>query len=348
MVRLKDVAERAGVSEGAASLALNKKPGISSETRRKVLKAAEELGYTPNRIARGLATRRTHTIGLVVTDIENPFFGSVTRYITEYLHEHEYTAILSVSRDDIAMESTIVERFISNRVDGVIVVPSLLSVAPSHIGYVKSLRAHGIPLVYCTSYYPGISANCVMGDLEGGSYRLTRYLVEMGHREILLFATRNTEVVPSALRVAGYKRALQEAGLPFTENYIIPCRYPDYSTGYSQAMEILRTRKPDAITAINDFLALGIAKAVWESGLTTPGDISVAGYDDVLFASTSRYTLTTVRQNIPEICRETVQLLMDRLDENEGEYITTQVPTELLVRETTGRCNSLLSDHLAR
>lgn len=336
MVTMKDVARRAGVSAGTVSLVLNNKAGISRATRQRVIEAVHQLSYTPNRIARGLAMKRTHTIGLVVTDIENPFFGSVTRYITDYLRENGYTVILSVSKDDFELEGTIVERFVGNRADGVIIIPTLLK-APAEVGYMDTLRRHEVPYVFCTSYYPPIPADRIMADLEDGSYRLTRYLIELGHREILLFTTQNAEVIPSALRIAGFKRAFQEAGVPFRPDYVIPCRYPDSYHGYARTIETLRDRRPDAITAINDFLALGIIKAIWASGLSVPEDISVGGYDDVLFASTLRQPLTTVRQDVARICHETVHRLVDRIRGDTQPPRHVYVPTELVVRETTGR-----------
>ncbi len=336
MVTLKDVAKRAGVSAGTVSLVLNNKSGISHVTRQRVIEAVRQLKYTPNRIARGLVTKRTHTIGLVVTDIENPFFGSVTRYISDYLRESGYTVILSVSKDDFELEGAIVERFVGNRADGVIIVPTLLW-APSSAAYVDTLRRHEVPYVFCTSYYPPIAGDRIMANLEDGSYRLTRYLIEMGHREILLFTTQNKEVIPSALRIAGFARAFQEAGVPLHPDYIVPCRYPDSYHGYARTVEILKDRRPDAITAINDFLALGIIKAIWASGLSVPEDISVAGYDDVLFASTLRQPMTTVRQDVARICRETVHRLLDRINGDRQEPRHVYVPTELVVRETTGK-----------
>ncbi len=336
MVTMKDVAKRAGVSAGTVSLVLNNKSGISRATRQRVIEAVRQLRYTPNRVARGLAMNRTHTIGLVVTDIENPFFGSVTRYVTDYLRENGYTVILSVSKDDFELEGAIVERFVGNRADGVIIVPTLLD-APSDVSYVETLQGHGVPYVFCTSYYPPIPGDRVMADLEEGSYRLTRYLIELGHREILLFTTQNTEVIPSALRIAGFQRAFQEARIPCHPDFIVPCRYPDSYHGYSRALSILKDRRPDAITAINDFLALGIIKAIWASGLSVPEDISVGGYDDVLFASTLRQPLTTVRQDVARICRETVHILVDRIRGDSQPPRHTYVPTELLVRQTTGR-----------
>jgi LacI family transcriptional regulator len=162
MIKLKDVARRARVSEATASLALNRKKGVNALTRDRVLKAAEVLGYTPNTIARGLATRRTHTIGLVVTDIENPFFGSVTRFVDEFVRERGYTLVLSVSNDELELEERIISYFIGKRVEGAIVIPTIS--LRQDFSCFANLQRHKIPLVQATTYYPGLESGCVMTD----------------------------------------------------------------------------------------------------------------------------------------------------------------------------------------
>jgi len=336
MVTLKEVALRAGVSEGTASLALNRRPGVKEETRQRVLTAAREMGYSPNRIARSLAMRKTHTLGLVVTDIENPFFGSVTRFVDEYVREAGYSLILSVSNDDSQLENAILHNFISNRVEGVVIVPTLTF--RRDFQPFKALQSHRIPFVFATAYYPGFAADCVMTDLEEGSYKLTRYLIEMGHRNILLLATEDVQMGQSALRIAGYQKAFSEIGVKPAPEAVVRCKHPDFYNGYSKTREILKNGHPDAITAINDVLALGSRKAVQEDGLSIPEDISVAGYDDVIFSSLSQSPLTTVRQAIPRICKESVNLLLDRIHGDRGPLRTVRIGPELMVRESTGSC----------
>ena len=310
-------------------------------TRQRVLAVAEEMGYSPNRIARSLAMRKTHTIGLVVTDIENPFFGSVTRFVDEYVRQTGYSLILSVSNDDPELENSILSTFISNRVEGVIIVPTLAF--RRDFQPFKALQSHRIPVVFATAYYPGYAADCVMTDLEEGSYRLTRYLIQMGHRNIVLLATEDLKMGQSALRIAGYQKAFNEIGVRLGPEAVVRCKHPDFYNGYSKTREILRKGLPDAITAINDVLALGSRKALQEEGLEIPTDISVAGYDDVIFSSLSQSPLTTVRQAIPRICRESVNLLMDRIHGDRSPLRTVKIEPELIVRGSTGACRKRIS-----
>ena len=336
MKTLKDVAELAGVSKGTASLALNNRPGVNAETRQKVLRAAETLEYAPNTIARGLVMQKSHTIGLVVTDIENPYFGSVTRCIDEHIRHKGYKLILSVSNDMLDLEEEILFTFIRHRVDGVIIVPVLTELRQDFAVF-ESLTRYKIPYVLTTSFYPGLESHVVMADLKEGAYCMTKYLLDLGHRNILMFTTSDPDVIPSKLRIDGYVKAFHDAKLTPRQEFIVRCDRPNFFNGYSNAKRILHEERPDAIIAINDTLALGIKKAAIELGLVIPDDLSIAGYDDVIFSSISQTPLTTVRQNIPEICSETVRTLMSLIESNPHQpYQNILIPTELIVRRSTG------------
>jgi LacI family transcriptional regulator len=336
MIKLVDVARKARVSEATASLALNRKPGVKPQTRERVLKAAQALGYSPNTLARGLATRRTHSLGLVLTDIENPFFGSLTRHIDESTLQAGCNLILSVSNDELEMESRIVQDFVGKRVDGVILVPTLRP--RRDLSYFETLKKHRIPCVFSTSYYAGVAADCVMTDLEEGSRALTRYLLELGHRDILMLVSSNREVVPSKLRIQGCRRAFEEHGLALGREQIVACERPDFECGYATTLRVLRRGKPDAVMAINDIMALGAKRAIKERGYAIPEEISVAGYDDVIFSSIPEIPLTTVRQDTRQIGRLTVELLFRQIRGKAAAARVHWVQPELVIRESTGKC----------
>jgi LacI family transcriptional regulator len=234
------------------------------------------------------------------------------------------------------MDVYIVKFFvISNRVDGVIIVPILTELRKDFTVF-KSLTRYKIPYVFATSFYPGLESHVVMADLEEGSYRMTKYLLDLGHRDILLFTTEDPEVIPSKLRIDGYLKAFHEAQISPHQEFIIRCNRPNFFNGHLNAKRILKEERPDAIMAINDILALGIEKAAMELGYTIPDDLSISGYDDVIFSSISQTPLTTVRQKIPEICSETVQTLMSLIENNSHKPQHILIPTELIVRKSTG------------
>ncbi len=337
MVKLKDVAASAGVSTATVSLVLNNKPGVNAKTREKVLQVSRTLGYTPNGIAQQLATRRSLTIGLIVTDIENPFFAAVTKYLDQFTKEAGYGLIFEISNDDLEREETSIRDLIGKMVEGLVIVPTLRRLRRDFSVFDR-LRALGIPYVFLTSYYPGHDCNCVMTDLEQGSYLITKHLIGLGHRDIVLLAPYDTRVIPAALRIDGFRKALRDRGFAFREDMIVRCREPSFKEGYERMASFIRRRKPDAIMAINDILALGAKRAVSEAGYQVPQDIAVAGFDDVIFSSISEVPLTTVRQDVPEMCRLAIQDLMTLLtlkDPYKRRFLFRSMRPELIVRAST-------------
>jgi LacI family transcriptional regulator len=334
MTKLKDVARKAQVSEATASLVLNRRKGVKLETRDRVLEAARALGYTPNSVARGLAMRRTHSIGLVVTDIENPFFGSVTRFVDEAILARGYTLVLSVSNDDPDLERRIISYFIGKRVEGVIIVPAISQ--PQSLAHLAELERHKIPFVFSTVFYPGIAADCVMTDLRRGSYLLARYLLGLGHRNMLFLASNDRAAPVSRLRIEGIEKACREARLPADSLRIVECERPNFSCGYASTSAVLQAERPDAIIAINDIMALGAQRAARERGFRIPRDISVCGYDDVIFSRIAEVPLTTVRQDVKGICEKSVDVLFSRITGTRKKVSVHRVQPELVIRTSTG------------
>ncbi|MFW5693830.1 MAG: LacI family DNA-binding transcriptional regulator [Alkalispirochaeta sp.] len=330
MATLKDVAQRAGVSEGTASMVINGKAGPKKKTREIVLQAARELKYVPNSSARNLAMKESTTVGLVVTDIENPFFGSITKYVSYFLGRRDQSMILSVSNDDAKTEDSILGNFVQQGVRAIIIAPTQLS--RRNTNTLADVHDHGIPIVFISSYYENFSAPRVLTDYSHGSFELTNYLIDTGHRDIRFLVSHDVKAPIARERIEGFLRSHEEQSIPPHHRAIHRCPHPDYESGYREAQRVLEKEKPDAIITINDVMALGAKRAIKERGLAVPDDISVAGYDDVIFASLSEIPLTTVRQNIPEIASAAVDLLfMPNLD------IETdiRIPPELVIRKST-------------
>jgi len=334
IVTLKDVARQAGVSPATASLVLNGKPGIKASTRIKVQEAAKTLGYTPNGMAQRLVTSKSHTIGLIVTDIENPFFASLTRYIDQSIRSYEYGLILSISNDDIETEDRILQDFMRKRVEGVVVVPSFAKRSDFRI--YETLEKRGIPFIFATSYYLDFGRRCVMTNLAKGSYLLVKYLLDLGHRSIVFLLSSDLSVALSSFRLQGYRQAFQEKGVPVDESLIVPCVRPDYHCAYQTANSVLKSRKVDAMITINDYMALGAKRAAEELGYRIPEDVSIAGYDDVTFASLSEIPLTTVRQPIGTIGMDSVDQLFASMEGKHAGPEILFVEPELIVRQSTG------------
>ncbi len=338
MKKLKDVAKLAGVSEATASMAMNNRIGINKDTQKKVLEAAKRLNYVPSDIARGLSNKSTKNIGLIVPDIENPFFGSLTKYMDFYAKEVDYSLILSISDENPEKEDKMVNNLISKRVDGIVIVPTFTP--REKVPYLESLKDHHIPYIFATSFYPGFEENAVYTDLEIGSYQLTKYLTDMGHRDICFLISEFPEIAFTAMRLNGYKQALSEAGIAFNEKAIQRCKRTDFSSGYATTKRILIESKPSAIIAVNDLLALGAKQAALDMGFSIPKDISIGGYDDVLYAYISETPLTTVRQNIPEICKTSMEILISRIEKKSHLEFNRIISPELIIRKSTGIYNA--------
>jgi LacI family transcriptional regulator len=329
-VVLKDVARLSDVSVSTASMALNNKLGISEETRRKVLEIAQRCNYRPNETAKSLVIRKSNLIGLIVTDIRNPFFSVLVDRFNMEAECLGYNLLLGITSDRIANEKKYVEMFVSKNVEGVIVVPTI-ETAPN-VSHLRSLKRLGIPFVFCTTAYPGISETCVMTDLMIGEYMLVRHLLDRGLRRIHIIAG-SRKVLISKLRLEGYRRAFAEADVDYDERWIVETT-PDFEHGYEAARNIINDR-PDAIVTINDFLAMGVLRALKERGVRVPEDVSVAGYDDLLFSSITETPLTTVRQPIDDICRRSLDLLRAKIAGRNGKPELVFLEPMLTIREST-------------
>jgi DNA-binding LacI/PurR family transcriptional regulator len=329
-ITIKDIAKLAGVSVATASLALNNKAGVNERTREKVLDAVKRFNYTPNQYARSLITQKSGTIGLVVTDITNPFFGMLVDEINNAVLAAGYNLLLGVSNDNIDNEHASIHTFMRQRVEGIIIVPCVQRTCD--LSHIYQLKSNNIPFIFSTTAYPGIDADCIMTDLKEGSYLMTRYLLETGHRKIYLI-TGYRELLLSSMRIEGYRKAYGEVNMQYNEDWIIET-IPNYENGYKTTEKLLQS-KPDAITAINDVLALGVIKCLKDNNICVPQEISVAGYDDLIYTSLLETPLSTIRQPVADIAKKSVEMLVKRINGCDEPASMHYVAPVLKIRATT-------------
>lgn len=328
---IRDVARLAGVGQATVSRVLNGNPA-RPETRERVLKAAAELGFVPNQLARGLVARSTRTIGLVIPDITNPFFPAVTRGVEDGASSGGYSVFLCNTDNDPAMEDLDVRRLCEHRVDGIIFVGTT-----DRRDLLESLLTQGIPVVLTDRPVEDLDADSVLVDNTAGARAACRHLIGLGHRRIGLVAgTSRTRTGQD--RVAGYQDALREAGIPIDPSLIEQGNYTMESGRRAAQILFGRFPRPTAIFAANDVMAIGVMQAAEEAGLTVPDDLSVVGFDDIEFASMVRPALTTVRQPAYEMGRVAMTMLHERIC-GEGAAAGRQhvFQPELVVRATTRR-----------
>ena len=279
---IKDIACLAHVSHSTVSRALRNSPLIDRRTIEKIQRIARKSGYRVSAVARGLVTRKTRTIGVVVTSIADPFVSEVVSGIEQAANDHGYSVFLADSYADPEREVRGVNSFAERRVEGIVVTSSRVGTL-----YPKLLSEMRVPIVLINNQRRGEFMHSVMIENEEASRLATQHLIGLGHKRIAYLGDRygyqsDTE------RLGGYRLALKEAGLPFLSELVV--HGDGKPEGGRQAVETLRDlpEPPTAVFCYNDMSALGALRCIQESGLCVPGDISLVGFDDLFFASYTR------------------------------------------------------------
>ncbi len=304
---IKDIARRVGVSHSTVSRALRDSPSISTATRLKVQQIAVEMGYSPSAIARGLVTRRTHTVGVVVTSLTDPFHSRVVEGIEMLAQDQGYGVLLTTSHEDHQRERAAVEMLSSKRVDGIIVAASRLG--GLRLSPLKKLQ---VPIVLINSHQAGEYIYSVSTDDQLGGYSATRYLLGLGHSRIgYLGSSRGGHT--DKKRLAGYRRALEEAGIALDEQLL--SMGDGRAPGGREAMAKLLALPvpPTAVFCYNDLTAIGALQAVNQAGKKVPWDVSIVGFDGLDEAEYVIPPLTTMEQPRLQMGRIAMQMILDAL-----------------------------------
>ena len=332
-VTIVDVARHAGVSVTAVSKVLNKAYGASPDMQVRVRAAIEELGYRPNAAARGLRGR-TFTIGVTVPDMRNPFFADVLDGVTAALNGTDYVQMLARACNDEPAEARIHDAMIDRSMDG------LLLIAPT--GTRKHLErvARTVPTVVVGRHGKAATYDTVADDDFAGAELVVEHLIALGHTRIAHIEHRETNPVrlkemPNAIRADGYRHAMRAHGL--ADHIQVASTTYTQEGGYRGAQQLLALdQRPTAIFAGADIVAMGVLDALAEAGLSVPGDISLAGYDNTMFAAFAPISLTTVDQAGHHIGSEAARLLLDRIADRERPTAQIKLSPTLVERRTTG------------
>ena len=330
-VTVKDVALAAGVSQATAARALGDYGYVSHAARTTVDEAARRLGYRRHAVARALASNVTFTVGLVVSDIENPFFAAAARGLSDVLEPAGYTILLANSDEDLAREERLVEAFRSRRVDGLVVVPSVAS-ATAHLG---DLVAAGVPLVLFDRAVRGLKVDVVLVDNKQGARTAVEHLVRLGHRRIGLVSDQ-PEISSSAERIEGYRAGIAAAGIPWDDR-LISLTGSTQADGYRGAKVLLEARRPpSAIFTANNMMSVGTLLALRDLGLRIPQDVALVGFDDFEWTTLIEPPLTAVRQPVYQIGHHAGERLLARLQGDVSPPRRIRLPTEFVVRGSCG------------
>jgi DNA-binding LacI/PurR family transcriptional regulator len=324
---IKDIARAANVSHSTVSRALRNSPLINPETCQRIQRIARDAGYRASAVARGLVTRRTEAIGVVVTSIADPFVSEVVSGIEAAANAGGYSVLLAESNADPEREQNVVQSFAERRVDGIVVTSSRVGAL-----YVPLLSRMMVPIVLVNNQHPGEFVYSVSIDNVGGSRAAVDHLIALGHTRIAYIGDQfgyqsDTE------RFSGYRDALTEAGLPVVPAFAV--RGDGKPGGGEAAMRtLLAVQPPTAVFCYNDMSALGALHAIRRHGFRVPEDISLVGFDDLFISSYMQPPLTSVRQPMRRMGLLAMESLL-KLMSGQDSPSTTTVAAELVVREST-------------
>ena len=316
MSTLSEVAKRAGISKTTASRVLNNRPSgipISEETRKKVLKAAKELNYYPNIFARSLRTKKSGIVGVVVSDITDPYFSDIISGIEQVLNKSGYYFLLSTVQNSPEKEEAYLARLRRSGVDGLLIVGATMQLRDKEI---KKLENSEIPVVLVGRKLSHSSISSVTVDNFTGGFLATEHLIKLGHQYIVHITTKEARV-DGRERLNGYTAAMKKYGLE--DKCYIAKGGITAESGYEITLKVLKDLKSTtAIFAFNDMTAIGSIRAIRDSGLHVPEDISVVGFDGIPIAAHYEPPLTTVHQPRMEMGRLGAELLIKAMDEKGG------------------------------
>lgn len=336
-VTAKELANKLGISTMTVSRVMNNRANVDEETRRKVLGAAQKLGYSPNHIAKSLVLRKTNTIGVVVPEITHSFFPEAIRGIEGVTYTAGYHLILTHSAENAKREMDAILTLESKRVDGI-----LISTAQSveDYGLYKHVIRLGVPVVFFDRCVHGIGASCVSIDDEESARRITEHLINHGYRRIAhLSGPQKVSIGRS--RLNGFKRALTDRNIPCYDELIVEAGFQE-SNGYTAMKKLLalpKSKWPRAVVAVNDPAAFGAIKAIQEHGLRIPEDTAIVGFSDDIRAELMPAPLTTVRQPAYEVGKRAAQKLIAIVEGKSPNVEEIVVKTEQVIRHSCG-CNS--------
>jgi len=339
---LQDVADAVGLSVNTISRALNDMPGVNATTRARIKAEAERIGYVPNAHARSLVLGSRKTIGVIVTDLANPFFNDLVSEIEEQAISAGYTLLLLLSDEDPEREQAAVETALRSGVDGIIGVPVQGRGNPW-----KAVAHAGIPLVLAAREVPELDVDFYSNDNEAGRRMTTEVVLQRGARDIVLIE-EDLRITTVTHRIAGFRQALEQHGIAFDSRstVLVPSRRTVRGASLWRGEDAYRVtrdlleggRLPDAFVVGNDYFALGLYAALRERGVRIPEDVLVIGWGDYPFSRFLDPPLSTLRLPSMEVARRASTRLLALLDGTaEGRPVLDYIQPELVLRASTHR-----------
>lgn len=328
MATIKDVAKEAGVSVATVSRVINKSPKASKSSIAAVTQAMSKLGYRPNAAARALVSQSTNTVGVLVGDVSDPFFGTLVKAVDNVAHEHGKHILVGNGYHSSEDERRAIELLINNRCDALVIHSKALSDEELQ-GYAKEVKG----MVIINRHIPALAERCISLDNHKGAYLATEYLIRNGHKHIACIASSH-KIEDSGQRIEGYLAALKDHKIDLSKAYI---EYGEpNSDGGEIAMTNLLTKSLTitGVVAYNDYMAAGALSVLDENGIAVPQQVSMMGFDDGLIARYVHPRLTTVRYPIQMMAEKAARLAL-ALAKGEQEESDTIIFSPTVVRRNS-------------
>lgn len=325
-----DVARESRVSVFTVSAVVNNKEHVGEKLRKRVEAAIRKLNYRPNLVARSLAKQKTHTIGMIVPDIANPFFPMVVRGAEDAAQKHGYNLLLCNSDDTLAKEETSIELLLSKRVDGILLTKAAEDFTPLLRQMIKQVD---IPFVLVMRTYPKLTNDAVITDDYQGAFSAVSHLARSGRKRIGLIGGP-LKVSNALARWEGFRDALKAEGLPYEPELVIEGDYR-IDSGF-RAGHALLSHRPDGVYVANHLMTIGLLKAAEEMGLRCPEDFGLVSFDDYPWLGVFRPRLTTVELPKHQLGIEAAELLIRRIGGDTSKPVVKKLQPELRIRESCG------------
>lgn len=332
-VTIKDIAARAGVSISTVSRVVNQSVRVDPATEERVHEAIDTLGYRPNLLARSFRRKITHTIGLLVPDNSNPFFAEIARVIEDAGFSDGYSVILCNSDLSSTKQSAYVDVLLAKRVDGIILISTGLIPGEDAGWDIERIQQAGVPCVVIDRDLGDAMVDQLLVDNHEGGYLAGKHLIANGHRRFAC-VVGPSDLTPSAGRIAGFRRALDEAGIDLPADALV--RGNGRHDGGARAVVELHARGVSfsAVFAFNDEMAIGVIGALQRAGRKVPDDISVVGFDNIPYTAAVFPSVTTIAQPIAEMGSTGLHMLLDRIRQPQLPPRRVVLSTRLLERES--------------
>jgi len=329
-ITIYDVAREANVSMATVSRVVNGNPNVKPVTRKKVMEVIDRLGYRPNAVARGLASKKTTTVGVVIPDISSIFFAELARGIEDIASMYKYNIILSSSDQNKEKELHLLNTMLGKQVDGIVFMGG--NITEEHV---EEFKKSPVPIVLAGSIEQTETIPSVNIDYEKAIFDVVQLLIEKGHKQIAFVVGPLQEPINSVRKLAGYKRALEEASYEFNEELVIEGDYT-YDSGLEAIEKLVELEtKPTAIVVGSDEMALGVVHGALDRGFKVPEDFEVISSDNTRLAMMVRPQLTTIVQPLYDIGAVSMRLLTKLMNKEEVEDQTVLLPHRIELRDST-------------